>query len=35
MHGEMWFKGGADIIYDSKSKLEDYHNDMNSTNYEK
>lgn len=31
----MGFKGWADIMYDSKSKHEDYHNDMNSTNYEK
>jgi hypothetical protein len=32
---EMGLKGGADIIYDSESKLEGYHNDMKSTNYEK
>jgi hypothetical protein len=32
MHGEeIGFKGGADIIYDSKSKLEDSQNDTNST----
>lgn len=33
--GNMQFIGGTQMIYDSKSKLENYHGDINSTNYKK
>jgi hypothetical protein len=31
--GEMGFIGGAQMIYDTKSKLDNYHADTNSTNH--